>query len=313
MRIAVFGAGGIGGYLGGRLAQAGEDVSVIARGGHLAAIRENGLKVDSVDGDFVFKPSIATDDPGEVGPVDVVILGVKAWQVTEAAEAMRPMVGPETCVLPLQNGVEATGQLSAVLGDGVALGGISGISGFIVGPGHIRNDASGPFLRFGEMNNQLSPRVERLSQAINRTGIKAEIPSNIESDIWWKLMFICASAGVGTVTRTPTGVWRSLPETWQMAVQIVREVESVAIAKGIDLAGNEAEAAISLLEKRPPNATSSLSIDIMGGRPSELEAQIGVVVHLGKETGVPTPVSGFIYHCLLPLEMKARGQLEFPV
>ena len=312
MRIAVFGAGGIGGYLGGRLAQAGEDVSVIARGGHLAAIRENGLKVDSVDGGFVFKPSIATDDPGEVGPVDVVILGVKAWQVAEAAEAMRPMVGPETCVLPLQNGVEATGQIAAVLGDGVVLGGVAGISGFIVGPGHIQNDAAEPFLRLGEMDNQRSARVERLSQAINGAGIRADIPSNIQSEIWWKFMFIAASAGVGSVTRSPTGVWRSFPETWEMAVQIVREADSVAHGKGIPLNGSEAEAAIALMKQRPADATSSLSIDIVGGRPSELEFQIGAVVRLGQEAGVPTPVSDFIYHCLLPQEMKARGQLEFP-
>ena len=126
MKFAVFGAGGIGGYLGGRLAQAGEDVAIIARGDHLTAIRDHGLRVDSVSGDFVFKPSIATDDPAEVGPVDVVILGVKAWQVAEAAEAMRPMVGPETCVLPLQNGVETPAQLAAVLGDGAVLGGIGG-------------------------------------------------------------------------------------------------------------------------------------------------------------------------------------------
>lgn len=313
MRFAVFGAGGIGGYLGGRLAQAGEEVAIIARGEHLAAIRNHGLKVDSVDGDFVFKPSIATDDPAKVGPVDVVILGVKAWQVVEAAEAMRPMIGAETCVLPLQNGVEATAQIAAVLGDGVALGGVGGISGFIVGPGHIKNDASGPFVRIGEMNNQRSPRVERLSQAIGQSGIRADIPSNIQSDIWWKFMFIAASAGVGAVTRAPAGVWRSFPETWEMAVQIVREADSVARGKGIPLTGSEAEAAIALMEQRPPNSTSSMSIDIMEGRPSELKFQIGAVVRIGLETGVPTPVSSFIYHCLLPLEMKARGELAFPV
>ena len=313
MRFAVFGAGGIGGYLGGRLAQAGEDVSVIARGGHLAAIRENGLKVDSVDGGFVFRPSIATDDPGEVGPVDVVILGVKAWQVAEAAEAMRPMIGPETCVLPLQNGVEAPAQLVAVLGDGVVLGGVGGINGFIVGPGHIRHAAAEPFVRFGEMDNHQSPRAERLLGAFGRAGVRAEIPSNIEGAIWQKFMFITASSGVGAVTRTPAGVWRSLPETWEMAIQIVREADAVARGKGIPLAGSEGEAAISTLERIPPNGTLSMQRDIMEGRPSELEVQNGAVVRFGQETGVPTPVNTFIYHCLLPQEMKARGQLEFPV
>ena len=313
MKFAVFGAGGIGGYLGGRLAQAGEDVAIIARGDHLTAIRDHGLRVDSVSGDFVFKPSIATDDPAEVGPVDVVILGVKAWQVAEAAEAMRPMVGPETCVLPLQNGVETPAQLAAVLGDGAVLGGIGGISGFIVGPGHIRNDAAEPFVRFGEMDNQRSPRVVRLSEAIGRAGVRADIPPNIESEIWWKFMFIAASAGVGSVTRAPAGVWRSFSETWEMAIQIVGEADSVARGKGISLTGNEAEAAITLMKQRPPNSTASMALDIMAGRPSELEVLNGAVVRFGQETGVPTPVNTFIYHCLLPQEMKARGQLEFPV
>ena len=313
MRFAVFGAGGIGGYLGGRLAQAGEEVAIIARGDHLTAIRDRGLKVDSINGDFVFKPSMATDDPAEVGPVDVVILGVKAWQVEEAAKAMRPMVGPETCVLPLQNGVEARAQLAAVLGDGAVLGGLGLIISFIVGPGHIRHAAGKPFVSFGEMDNRHSPRAERLLEAFGRAGVQAAIPSNIEGAIWGKFMSITAVSGVGAVTRAPAGVWRSFPETWEMAVQIVREADSVARGKGIPLTGSEAEAAIALLERAPSNATFSMQRDIMEGRPSELGVLNGAVVRFGQETGVPTPLNTFIYHCLLPQEMNARGQLEFPV
>ena len=303
MRFAVFGAGGIGGYLGGLLSQAGEDVAIIARGDHLTAIKSHGLKVDTIGGDFVFRPSIATDNPAEVGPVDVVILGVKAWQVAEAAGAMRPMVGQETCVLPLQNGVEASGQLAAVLGEGAVLGGVGGLSSFIVGPGHIRNAAAEPFVRFGEMDNHHSPRAERLLQALGRAGVRADIPSSIEAAIWEKFMFITAASGVGAMTRVPIGVWRSLPESWEMAIQIVGEAESVARGKGIPLAGSEAEAAIALLEQRPPNATPSMQRDIMEGRPSELEVQNGAVVRLGQEVDVPTPVNNFIYHSLLPQEM----------
>ena len=143
VRIAVFGTGGIGGYLGGRLAQAGEEVALIARGEHLRAIREHGLKVHSIKGDFVVRSALATDDPAEVGVVDAVIVGVKAWQVTEAAEAMRPMVGPETFVVPVQNGVEAPEQLAAVLGSQHVVGGLGGIISFIVGPGHIRHAVVG--------------------------------------------------------------------------------------------------------------------------------------------------------------------------
>ncbi len=313
MRFAVFGAGGIGGYLGGRLAQAGEDVAIIARGDHLAAIRDNGLRVDSINGDFVFKPSIATDNPAEVGPVDVVILGVKAWQVVEAAEAMRPMVGRETCVLPLQNGVEAPAQLAAVLGDGTVLGGLGYIISFIVGPGHIRHTGGGPSLRFGEMDNQHSPRAEQLLEAFGRAGVRTDIPSNIEAAMWEKFMGITAVSGVGALTRVPVGVWRSLPETREMAIQIVREAESVAREKGIPLDGSESESAIARFERIPPDFTFSMQRDIMEGRPSELEVQNGAVVRFGQETGVPTPVNAFIYYSLLPQEMKARGQLEFLV
>ncbi len=313
MRIAVFGAGGIGGYLGGRLAQAGEDVAIIARGDHLTAIRNHGLRVDSINGDFVFRPSIATDNPAEVGPVDVVILGVKAWQVAEAAEAMRPMIGQETCVVPLQNGVEAPAQLAAVLGDGAVLGGLGYIISFIVGPGHIRHAGGDPSVRFGEMDNHHSPRAEQLLEALGRAGVRADIPSNIEAAIWEKFMSITAVSGVGAVARAPVGVWRSLPETWEMAIQIVREAESVAREKGIPLDGSESESAIARMGRVPPDFTFSMQRDIMEGRPSELEVQNGAVVRLGLEVGVPTPVNDFIYYSLLPQEMKARGQLEFPV
>ena len=306
MRIAVFGAGGIGGYLGGRLAQAGEEVAVIARGEHLKAIREHGLTVDSIKGDFVFQPSIATDDPAEVGAVDVVILGVKAWQVTEAAEALRPMIEQKTCVLPIQNGVEAPSQLAAVLGEGAVLGGLGGLVSFIVGPGHIQHAAGEPFVKFGEMDNHPSPRTERLLQAFEQAGVQAEIPPNIQAALWQKLMFIAAISGVGAVTRVPAGVWRSLPETWEMAVQIARETDSVARGHGIPLVGGELDAAIAGLERA--SATVSMQRDIMEGRPSELEVQNGAVVRLGLEVGVPTPVNAFIYYSLLLQEMKARGQ-----
>ena len=308
MRIAVFGAGGIGGYLGGRLAQAGEEVALIARGAHLKVIREYGLRVDSIKGDFVFRPSIATDDSAEVGVVDVVILGVKAWQVTEAAEAMRPMIGEEMCVLPIQNGVEAASQLAAALGQEVALVGLAGILIFIEGPGHIRHAAVEPIVRFGEMDDHPSPRTERLLQAFERAGVKADIPSNVQAALWQKMMFICAISGVGSVTRAPNGAWRSLPETWEMAKRIVHETDAVARAHGVVMLGDEIEAAIALLEGVPPNGTVSMQRDIMEGRPSELEVQNGAVVRLGLEVGVPTPVNAFTYYNLLPQEMKARGR-----
>jgi len=162
MRIAIFGTGGIGGYFGGRLAQAGADVVFIARGEHLQAIRQNGLKVDSIKGDFVIKPAQATDKPEEVGIVDVVLVTVKAWQISDAAKYMKPMVGPETFVLPLQNGVGAPSQLAKILGYEHVLGGLCGLITYIVGPGHVCHAGADPYIRFGELDNTQSDRTERL-------------------------------------------------------------------------------------------------------------------------------------------------------
>ena len=175
MRIAVFGTGGAGGYFGGRLARAGEDVNFIARGEQLRALREHGLRVESVKGDFEVRPARATDDPADVGEVDVVIVGVKAWQVPEVAQAMRPLIGPESYVLPLQNGVEASAQLAAVLGPDRVLGGLAKIFSFVVGPGHVRHVGGPASVEFGELNNRPSERTGRLREAFVRAGVTAEI------------------------------------------------------------------------------------------------------------------------------------------
>jgi 2-dehydropantoate 2-reductase len=312
MRIAVFGAGAVGGYFGGRLAQAGENVIFIARGEHLRTMAMQGLRVDSIKGDFVVKPVHVTDDPAEAGKVDVVLVGVKAWQVPEAAEAMRPLVGPETFVLPLQNGLEAPAQLAAVLGDQHVLGGLCGLSTFIVGPGHIRHAGAEPFVRFGELDNRPSDRVKLLQSVFKRAGVIAEIPQNIQVALWMKFLFITGWSGVGAVTRTPLGVWRSLPETRQMAESALQEIVRVAQARGIALPENPVPTTMKMYDSFPPEITSSMQRDIMEGRPSEFEAQIGAAVRLGQEVGVATPLHTFIYNSLLPLELRARGQVQFP-
>ena len=312
MRIAVFGAGGVGGYFGGRLAQAGEDVIFIARGEHLQAMLTYGLRVDSVKGDFVLKPVEATDDPAQAGIVDVILVGVKAWQVTNAAEAMRPMVGPETFVLPLQNGLEAPTQLAAVLGDEHVVGGLCGLSTYILGPGHIRHAGAEPFVRFGELDNRPSDRVERLQKVFERAGVIAKIPEDIQGALWMKFLLITAWSGVGAVTRTPIGVWRSLPETRQMAESALQEIIKVAQARNIALPENAMPMTMKAYDSLPPNITSSMQRDIVEGRPSELDAQIGAVVRFGKEADVETPLHHIIYNSLLPMELRARGQLQFP-
>jgi len=312
MRIAVFGAGGVGGYFGGRLAQAGEDVVFIARGDHLKAMLTHGLRVDSVKGDFMLKPVKATDDPVQAGIVDVILVGVKAWQVTNAAEAMRQMVGPETFVLPLQNGLEAPTQLAAVLGDQHVLGGLCGLSTFIVGPGHIRHAGAEPFVRFGELDNRPSDRVKRLQKVFERAGVIAKIPQDIQVALWMKFLFITAWGGVGAVTRTPLGVWRSLPETRQMAESALQEITIVAQARDITLPENAMPMTMNSYDSLPPDITSSMQRDIAEGRPSELDAQIGAVVRFGKDADVATPLHRLIYNSLLPMELRARGELQFP-
>lgn len=311
MRIAVFGAGGVGGYFGGRLAQAGEEVTFIARGEHLRAIQTKGLKVDSIKGDFVVSPARATDDPGQVGIVDVVLVTVKAWQVPEAAQAMRPMIGPDTFVVPLENGVEAPEQLAAVLGAEHVLGGLCQISAMIVAPGHIRHVGIEPYVAFGELDGKPSPRAERLRQAFERAGVKAEIPPNIQVAMWEKFLFIAAISGLGAVTRAPAHIFRSLPQTRQLLEQALQEIVAVAQARGINLNQEAVQRRLAFIDSLPEGVTASMQRDIMDGRPSELEAQNGAIVRMGQKLGVPTPVHTFIYASLLPQELRARGQVRF--
>jgi 2-dehydropantoate 2-reductase len=312
MRIAIFGTGGIGGYFGGRLAQAGADVVFIARGEHLQAIRQNGLKVDSIKGDFVIKPAQATDKPGEVGIVDVVLVTVKAWQISDAAKYMKPMVGPETIVLPLQNGVGAPSQLAKILGYEHVLGGLCGLITYIVGPGHVCHAGADPYIRFGELDNTQSDRTERLQTIFDRTpGITANIPSDINAAMWQKFLLIAPWSGLGAITRTPIGVFRSQSGTRQMLEQTMIEIHDVARARNINLPGDVIAKTMEFLDAVPSEWTASMQRDIMEEKPSELETQTGAVVRLGQEAGIETPINNFIYQSLLPMEMRARGQLIF--
>lgn len=312
MRIAVFGAGAVGGYFGGRLAQAGEDVVLIARGEHLRAMQKSGLRVDSIKGNFAVDPVQATDDPTEIGAVDAVIVGVKAWQVPQAAREMAPIIRPETFVVPLENGVEAPSQLAEVLGEEHVLGGLCRIISSVVEPGRIRHAGIEPYVAFGELDGRRSERAERLRRAFeNADGVAAEIPSDIRVAMWEKFLFIAALSGVGAVTRAPVGVLRSLPETRRMLERAMHEIVAVAHGRGIALPQETVSETMAFIDGLPPEGTASMQRDIMAGRPSELEAQNGAVARLGQEAGIETPVHAFIYQSLLPQELQARGQLEF--
>jgi 2-dehydropantoate 2-reductase len=312
MRIAVFGTGGVGGYLGGRLAEAGEEVIFIARGEHLRAIQAHGLRVDSILGDFVIHPAQASDDPAKVGSVDVVLVSVKTWQVSEAAQSIRPLVGSDTFVVPLQNGVDSPAELAAVLGAKHVLGGLCGMMAFIAGPGHIRHAGIDPYITLGELDHRRSERVERLRQAFLRTkGVLVDVPADIHVAMWQKFMLIATWSGVGAVTRMPIGALRSLPETRHMLEQSLQEIHQVALAHQIGLPLEVIGQTMTFFDNVPPHGTASMQRDIMAGRPSELASQNGAVVRLGREAGIPTPLHTFIYHSLLPAELRARGQIEF--
>jgi 2-dehydropantoate 2-reductase len=312
MHIAVFGAGAVGGYFGGRLAQAGEDVVFIARGEHLKAMNAQGLRVDSIEGNFLIDPVHATDDPTEIGSVGAILVSVKAWQVPAAAEAMRPMVGPETFVVPLENGVEAPSQLAEVLGKQHVLGGLCRIITALVEPGHIRHAGIAPTVTFGELDGRRSERVDKLREAFEKAkGVTPHIPSDIRVAMWEKFLFIAAVSGVGAVTRAPVGVLRSLPKTRRMLEEAMKEILSVAYGLGIALPRETVAKTMAFIDGLPTSGTASMQRDVLAGRPSELESQNGAVVRLGHEAGVDTPVHSFIYRSLLPQELRARGQVEF--
>ncbi len=311
MKVCIFGTGAVGGYFGGRLAQAGHDVTFIARGKHLDAILATGLKVQSIDGDFTIHPATATDRPEQMGTVDIVLCCVKSWQVSAAAEAMRPLIGQETVVISLQNGVEAHTRLSDVLGAGHVLPGLCKVISMMVAPGSIRHTGAAPYLAFGEMDGQASQRAKSIAQAFKPSqGMRVDVPQNIYPLLWAKFMLIAPWGGIGALTRSPIGVIRSLPQTRQMLIDAIREVYAVARTMGIEVGEKAIADTLDFIDHLPPEATASMQRDIMDGRPSELHEQSGAVVRFGERVDVPTPINRFIYHSLLPLEQKTRDELS---
>jgi len=313
MRIAVFGTGGVGGYFGGRLAQAGAEVIFIARGEHLRAIQSSGLTVsDGAGNGFVIHPAQATDDPAQVGVVDMILVGVKTWQLAAAIKAMPPLLGPETFILPLLNGIEAPTELAAAVGAQRVLGGLCTLISYLVAPGEIRTLRAAGGLQFGELDNQRSTRVQQLEALFQRAeNVNVEVPPNIQAAMWQKFCIIAPWSGLGAVTRAPIGVFRSQPETRELLRRAIQEVYDVARATQIDLAPNIVQQTIERLDKIAVEGTASMQRDIMAGRPSELEAQSGAVVRYGAAVGVATPVHQFIYATLLPLERRACGQVQW--
>ncbi|MDH3447581.1 MAG: 2-dehydropantoate 2-reductase [Gammaproteobacteria bacterium] len=312
MRIAVYGCGGVGGYFGGRLAQIGQDVTFIARKESLTALRSQGLKVGSIAGDFSIDKIKVTNNPAEVGVVDYVLCCVKTWQVPAAARAMKPMVGEETLVVPLQNGVEAPYQLGEVLDPANVLGGLCAIVAFQAGPGHIKHSGGNPLVRFGHLDNHADPRINTLSEVFNHcSGVKSSIPEDIIVAMWQKFMLITPWSGLGAVSRAPLGILLEQPETRELLTEATEEIYRLGLARGIALPDDSVAKTIAMLEGIPPNSTTSMQRDLVRGRPSELDAQNGAVVRLASEVDVATPVNRFFLYGLRSLELRARGALSF--
>jgi 2-dehydropantoate 2-reductase len=306
MRIAIVGAGGVGGYFGGRLAQAGIDTVFIARGATLDALRTLGLRVESINGDFSVPKVNATDDPAEAGQVDAILVAVKAWQIADVAPRLKPMLKKDTIVVPLENGMEAPDELASALGPEHAAGGMCAIVSFVVEPGHIRHMAADPRIVFGELDNRRTPRAEALLAALQTAKITSEIAEDIQRSMWTKFLFIVPYSAVGAATRMPAGVWRTIPESRALAERGLDELLAVARARGVDL-GPEAKArTLGYMDALPPEATSSMQRDIIEGKPSELDAQLGAVVRMGRAAGVAVPTMETLYAALLPQERLAR-------
>jgi 2-dehydropantoate 2-reductase len=308
MKILIMGTGGVGGYYGGLLAQQGNDVMFIARGAHLYALRHEGLKVKSVHGDFHVSPANATDDPINVGPVDLILFCVKTYNTDEAAQAIRPAVGRHTVVMSLQNGVDAAERIAKIIGAEHVVGGVTWLSSAVEEPGVVKQISEFRRIVFGELGGGPSERIQSIFEVLNPTGITVEISENIQKVLWTKLVFITAVSSIGSLTRLPMGDYRVIPETRSLLSSIMQEVESVARAQGVNLDTDVVPKWLEFVDNAAPNIKPSMQLDVEAGHRTELESMIGVVGRKGRELGVPTPVADYVYASLLPVELKARSE-----
>lgn len=298
MKIAVFGAGGVGGYYGARLAEAGQEVHFIARGRHLAAIRDHGLRIKSANGDIHVADANATDDPGAIGPVDWVLVTVKLYDTAAAARGCKALIGPGTAVVSLQNGVTAVETFSAALGAGHVVGGMTQILAVVEAPGVIAHTGTMARLVFGEVDGTASPRVEALRRACEKAAIDTTVSGHVIADIWGKFIFLAAFSGMTALTRLPMGPIRADAETRAMLVAAVEEVARVAEARGVALSADAVANTMKFADGLPAEMGSSMLHDLTQGRRLELAWLSGAVVRLGAELGVPTPVHAIIQTAL---------------
>ncbi len=299
MRIAMMGSGGVGGYFGGRLAASGCDVTFIARGRHLEAMRKRGLHIDSRDvGDATIAPAQVTDDPAEVGEVDYVIVGVKLWDTAAAGEAIKPMLGPETAVLSLQNGVDCDDVLAPIVGEQRLIGGVAFIASSVGAPGVIKHIGTMQRIVIGERSGGSSPRVEALHEAMANAAITAEISEDIERTIWEKFVFLIGLSATTTLMRMTLGPIREDPDGREFLLDAMRETVAVGRAKGVGLPADFADDRLAFADGLPVDMTSSMHHDLENGNLLEVAWLSGTVARLGKALGVPTPVNHTVYAAL---------------
>lgn len=305
MKIAIIGTGGVGGYFGAKLAQAGFDVTFLARGEHLKAIQKNGLHVKSILGDFHTDHLTATDSIQKIGKCDLVILCVKAWQIKEISTDLKSIIHPDSMVLPLQNGIMAAEELKEAIDEKHILGGLCRIISKIESPGIINHFGVDPIIVFGELFDADAKRSQELKALFAKAGIQSKISNDIASDLWGKFLAICVS-GLLAVTKTTYGEIMEIPETRQMMSDLLTEIYVLSKKVGVHLKSDIVDKTMAFIDSFPYKTTSSLTRDVWQGRPSEIEYQNGTVVKFGERYGVDTPINKFVYNCILPMEIKAR-------
>lgn len=306
MRIAVVGAGGVGGYFGGKLCQAGYNVVFLTRGKALEAIRENGLVVKSFMGDFTVHPQIS-DRPDCVKGADLVLLGTKSWQIEEVGASIEPYIDEEAVVLPLQNGADNAERLLRILPSSHVIGGLCKIVSKIESPGVIDHFTFVPEIVFGELDGELSARCHKIKSAFDRAGFKNKLSENIQRDIWLKFLFITSISALGALTRSVLGVMREDPFLRKKIVESGAEIIEVGKRQGVHIGHNDMEIILDMIDRGEFDTTMSLQRDMMEGRPSELENFNGYIVRKGDELEIDTPINDFIFYSLLPMEKKSRG------
>jgi len=301
MHIAMMGSGGVGGYFGGRLVAGGCDVTFIARGKHLQAIRSHGLKIESRDmGDVVVNPAKATDNPEEVGVVDYVVVAVKLWDTGAIGRAILPMLGSKTTVLSLQNGVEADEILAGIVGAKRLIGGAAFIASSIAEPGVIKHIGTMQRVVIGEHSGGSSPRVKALHEALRKGEVVAEVSDDVQRTVWEKFVFLVGLSATTTLLRTPLGPIREDLENRALFLDVMRETVSVGRARGVTLPKDYAENRLEFADGLPTDMTSSMHHDLENGNPLELAWLSGAVIRFGQDAGIPTPVNQMIFNALEP-------------